>query len=164
MAKSILKKSIILLAVLLLQFGLVQRLKLGPYSANLCVMALICICFFNSPAHAAAYGGVYGLFVDGASGRGFGINLLLYMYLAVSIKLIASEKINNSPAIMAAHVGLFTFIYYLAYGLLSLTVPRGDIAPARWLLTALVTASINAVISLPVLYLVYRRKKGGGPA
>lgn len=157
-------KAVILLAALILQFSAVQKLTVFSFTANLCILAFVGVCFFSTPAQAAVFGGVFGLFIDGASGRGFGVNVLLYMYLAVGVKLIASEKINNSPAIMAAYTWLFTALFYLAYGLLSLTVLRGSISAGRWLLTAAVTALINGIASLPAFWVVCRLHKRGEAA
>ena len=162
--KKIIIRIAVLLAALILQFTLVQRLRIFGFSANLCVLALIGISFFSSPGEAAVYGGLPGLLMDGAAARGFGVGVLLCMYLAVGVKLMTSEKINNSPALMAGNVWLFTLLYYLAYGLLSLAVPRGDIGVGRWLLTALVTAVINSVLSLPLLWAADRLKRGGAKA
>ncbi len=162
--KTILTKAAALLAALLLQFGAVQRLSVFSFTANLCVLAFVGVCFFSSPAEAVVFGAVFGLALDSVIGRGFGVYTLLYMYLGAAVKILASEKINNSPAIMAGFVWLFTALYYLAYGLLSLTVPSGSIGIGRWLLTALVTAVINSVVALPVFWGVCKLRPKGGAA
>ena len=149
-------KPLLLLGAFLLQYSLVQSLRIFSFSANLCVLALVGVSYFSRPAAAAAYGAVLGLLMDGAAGRGFGSQLLLCMYLAVAVKVIANEKINNSPAFMALYMWLFTFMYYFAYGLFSAVVPRGSIGPGRWLITAAVTATINMIISLPMLWAAER--------
>lgn len=146
-------KALLLAAAFLLQYSIVPHLTVFSFSANLCVLALVAVCYFSPPPKAAAIGAVLGLCMDGAAGRGFGFQLLLCMYLAVAVKVIASEKINNSPAFMALYMWLFTFIYYFFYGLISAAVPGGSISPGRWLLTAAVTASINMFLSLPFLWL-----------
>lgn len=157
-------RAAVLLAALLLQFGPAQRLRAFSFSPNLCVLAFVGVCLFCNSAEAVAVGGIYGLIIDGAAGRGFGVNLLLYMYLAVGVKLTVSEKINNSPALMAGCVWLFTALYYLAYGLLSLAVPRGDVAVGRWLLTAFAAATFNLALSLPLFWAALKLRKGGDKA
>ena len=152
-------KPLLLLAALLLQYSVVPNLTVFSFSANLCVLALVAVSYYSSAPRAAAYGGVLGLLMDGAAGRGFGVHLLLCMYLAVAVKIIASEKINNSPAFMSLFMWLFTFMYYLVYGLISTVVPMGSISPWRWLLTAAVTGAINMVISLPILWITVRRRR-----
>ncbi len=152
-------KSILLFAALLLQYSVMQKITVLSFGANLCILALCGVCFFASAGEAAAFGAVFGIFVDAAAGRSFGVNALLFMYLAVGVKILASEKITNSPAIMAAYTWLFTFLYYLAYGLLSFAVLRGGIGIGRWLLTALVTAVLNFVLALPIFWLVERRQR-----
>ena len=159
-----LKKPLLLLTAFLLQYSIVPNLTIFSFSANLCVLALVGVSFFSSAPEAAIYGAVLGLIMDGAAGRGFGFQLLLCMYLAVAVKLFAHERINNSPAYMAIYMWLFTFIYYFFYGLISAVVPGGSISPGRWLLTAAVTAIINMIISLPLLWLtdrLIRRRKNG---
>ena len=86
------------------------------------------------------------------------------MYLAVAVKIFVSEKINNSPAFMAMYVWLFTFVYYIVYGLFSGAVPGGTVPVGRWLLTAAVTAAINMAVSLPVFWAAERlmRRRAGG--
>ncbi len=150
----------LLLAALLLQYSLVQRLSVFSFTANLCVLALVGVSYFSKPAAAAAYGGALGLLMDGLAGRGFGIQLLLCMYLAVAVKIVASEKINNSPAFMALYMWPFTFLYYIAYGLFSAAVPGGSIPVGRWLLTAAVTATINMIVSLPLLWAAEKLTRG----
>lgn len=162
--KSVIIKAAVLLAALVLQLGPVQRLSVAGFTPNLCVAALVGVCLFGAPAEALVFGGVFGLLIDGAASRGFGVCALLCLYLAAGVKCFVSEKINNSPALMAGAVWLFTLLYYLAYGLLSLAVPRGGIGVGRWLLTALVTASLNGVISLPVFWAVCRASRGGAEA
>ncbi len=157
-------RAALLLAALLLQFGPAQGMRVFSFSANLCVLAFVGVCLFCAPAEAIITGGIYGLIIDGAVGRGFGVNLLLYMYLAVGVKLTVSEKINNSPAFMAGSVWLFTALYYLAYGLLSLAAPRGDVSVGRWLATAFVCALLNMVLSLPVFWAALKLRKGGDKA
>ena len=157
-------KALLLLFAFLLQYSVVPYLTVFSFSTDLCILALVAVCYFSTPPKATAMGAVLGLCMDGAVGRGFGLRLLLCMYLAVAVKLIASEKINNSPAFMALYMWLFTFIYYICYGLVSAAVPGGSISPWRWLLTAAVTASINMVVSLPLLWaaekLIRRRSDG----
>ncbi len=145
-------RALLLLAAFLLQYSLVPNLTVFSFSANLCVLALVGVCFFTQPPKAAALGACLGLLMDGAVGRGFGFQLLLCMYLAVAVKLLANERINNSPAFMSLYVWPFTFIYYFCYGLFSAAVPGGSISPGRWLLTAAVTATINMIVSLPIFW------------
>ena len=152
-------KALLLLLAFLLQYSLIQSLSIFSFTANLCVLALVGVSYFSRPAEAAVYGAALGLLMDGAAGRGFGFHLLLCMYLAVAVKVIASEKINNSPAFMALFMWLFTFMYYLAYGLFSAVVPRGSISPGRWLITAAVTAAINMIVSLPLLWAAERQMR-----
>lgn len=159
MAKKLIAPAL-LLAALLLQYSLVQRLTVFSFTANLCVMALVAVSYFSGPALAAAYGAGLGLLMDGLAGRGFGFQLLLCMFLAVAVKVVASEKINNSPAFMALYMWLFTFLYYIAYGLISAVVPGGLISVGRWLLTASVTATINMVVSLPLFWAAERLMRG----
>ena len=150
-------KSLLLLAAFLLQYSVVPNLTVFSFSANLCVLALVSVCYFSTVQQAAIFGGVLGMFMDGAAGRGFGFHLLLCMYLAVAVKVIVNEKTNNSPAFLSLFMWLFTFIYYFFYGLISAVVPGGSISVGRWLLTAAVTATINMIISLPILWLTERQ-------
>ncbi|MGN1097264.1 MAG: rod shape-determining protein MreD [Clostridia bacterium] len=159
--KSRLKKSAVLLIAFLLQYSVVPKLTVFSFSANLCVLALVAVCYFSSPAEAAAFGAALGLVMDGGNGRCFGVQLLLCMYLAAAVKLLASEKINNSPAIMALYMWLFTFVYYIAYGLFSTVVLSGSVSPGRWLITAAVTATINMILSLPLLWAAERLTRRG---
>ena len=128
------------------------------------LLALVGVSFFTPPARAAVYGAALGLLMDGAVGRGFGFQLLLCMYLAVAVKIFTSEKINNSPALMAMCVWPYTFVYYIAYGLFSGAVPGGAVPVGRWLLTAAVTSTVNMIVSLPLLWAAERlmRRRVGG--
>ncbi len=146
-------KPLLLLAALLLQYSAVQNLKVFSFCPNLCVLALIGVSYFSRPAMAAAYGGALGLLMDAAAGRRLGIQLLLCMYLALGVKALISEKINNSPALMALYVWPMTMAYYLCYGLLSGAVPGGSISVGRCLITAAASASFNTVISLPIFWI-----------
>ncbi len=150
--KSKITRLLLLIAALVLQYGPVQKLTVFSFSANLCVLALIGVSYFSSPAEAVVYGGVLGMLMDGAAGRRFGVQLILCLYLAAAVKALISEKINNSPALMALYMWPLTSAYYLAYGLLSGAVLRDSVSPGRWLLTGAVTAAINMLLSLPLLW------------
>ncbi len=106
-------------------------------------------------------GAVYGLLIDGAVGRSFGVNILLYIYLAVAVKMLADEKHGNSPALLALDTVGFSVLFYLAYGLLSFAVPRGSITIGRWLITAAVTSLINGIAALVIYAFADRFKRGG---
>ncbi len=152
-------KTLVLLLAFLLQYSIVPKLSIYGFSANLCVLALVGVCYFSAPAASAVYGGALGLAMDSAAGRSFGVQLLLCMYLGLAVKAIASEKINNSPAFMAMYLWLFTAMYYLAYGLLSGAVPTGRISIGRWLLTAGVTAFINGLVSIPIFWFTEKKTR-----
>lgn len=158
-----LKKAAVLLGAFLLEYSVIPNLTVFSFSANLCVLALVVVCYFSSVKHSLVWGGVLGLVTDAAVGRRVGVQLLLGIYLAAAVKLFADEKINNSPAIMSLYMFPFTFMYYIAYGLLSGAVPSGNVGVGRWLLTAAVTAGINMIISLPLLWglLRHRARRGG---
>ncbi len=159
--KNILIKAGLLLAALLLQYTLVQKLKIFSFTANLCVTAFIGICFFSKASESVVMGAVYGLLIDGAVGRSFGVNILLYIYLAAAVKAFANEKHNNSPALLALDTFGFSILFYLAYGLLSFAVPRGSVTVGRWLITAVVTSMINAIAALAFYALADIYKRGG---
>ncbi len=157
--KSKVIKPLMLLLGFLLQYSVAAKLSIYGFSANLCVLALVGVCYFSTPTASAVYGGVLGLAMDGAAGRSFGVQLLLCMYLGLAVKAMASEKINNSPAFMAMYLWLFTAMYYLAYGLLSGAVPTGEVSMWRWLLTAVVTGFINGLVSIPIFWLTEKKTR-----
>lgn len=159
--KKILKKAGLLLIAFLLQFTLVQKLNIQSFSANLCLLAFIGVCFFSEFKESLFFGGIYGLFIDGLAGRNFGVNILMYLYLAVGIKYIFNESHKNSPFFLAADTMLFTVLFYIVYGLLSFAVPRGSITVGRWLFTAAAAALFNGVIAL-IVYGVMGKKIQGG--
>lgn len=159
MKKKLMRPGLLLIA-LLLQFSIVQKLNIGSFSVNLCLLAFIGVCFFSDTVPSLVFGGVYGLFIDGIIGRNFGVNILLYLYLAVAIKLFAKDSHKNSPALLAADTVMFSALFYIVYGLLSFAVPRGSITVGRWLLTAVVVSVFNGVVAL--VFFAVREKMSKG--
>lgn len=154
-------KSGMLLAAMLLQFSVVQKLNIGSFTVNLCLMSFIGVCLFSDTTSALIFGGVYGFLIDGAIGRNFGVNTLLYLYLALAIKLFANESHKNSPALTAMDAAAFSSLFYLVYGLASFTVLRSGITVGRWLVTALVQGLFSGTVFLAVFAFKDKFSKGG---
>ncbi|MBE7034055.1 MAG: rod shape-determining protein MreD [Ruminococcaceae bacterium] len=85
----------------LLQSLFFENLKLFSCSPDILVAVVIIIAVSESFVAASVMGAFAGLLIDVMYGQVFGINILLYMYLALIVSIAADKKNLNSPLIMS---------------------------------------------------------------
>ena len=85
----------------LIQSLFFENLKLFSCSPDILVAVVIIIAVSESFVAASVMGAFAGLLIDVMYGQVFGINILLYMYLALIVSIAADKKNLNSPLIMS---------------------------------------------------------------
>ncbi len=78
-----------------------ENLKLFSCSPDILVAVVIIVAVSENFVWASVMGAFAGLLIDVMYGQVFGINLLLYMYLALIVSIAADRKNLNSPLIMS---------------------------------------------------------------
>ncbi len=78
-----------------------ENIKILSCSPDILIVAIIMCSVSAGNLHAAFLGGGAGLLMDVLFGDVFGINTLIYMYLAFFVSVLVDEKTDNSPLLMA---------------------------------------------------------------
>ncbi len=85
----------------LIQSLFLENIKIFSCSPDILTASVI-ICAVSSGFKTASLLGAFaGLLIDVMYGKVFGINILVYMYLALLVSIAADEKNSNSPLIMS---------------------------------------------------------------
>ena len=85
----------------LVQSLFLENIKIFSCSPDV-VTASVIICAVSSGFKMASLLGAFaGLLIDAMYGKVFGINILVYMYLALLVSIASDEKNSNSPLIMS---------------------------------------------------------------
>lgn len=85
----------------LIQSLFLENIKIFSCSPDI-LTAFVIICAVSSGFKSASLLGAFaGVLIDVIYGKVFGINILVYMYLALLVSIAADEKNSNSPLIMA---------------------------------------------------------------
>lgn len=95
------RKTLGIYLAFLIQSLFFENLKLFSCSPDILVAVVIITAVSESFVAASAMGAFAGLLIDVMYGQVFGINLLLYMYLALIVSIAADRKNLNSPLIMS---------------------------------------------------------------
>lgn len=85
----------------LLQSLFFENLKIFSCSPDILLTALIICAVSLDFVPAALLGAFAGILTDSMYGSVFGINILVYMYLALLVSIAADKKNDNSPLIMS---------------------------------------------------------------
>lgn len=84
----------------LIQSLFLENIKIFSCSPDI-LTAVVVICAVSSGFKSASFLGAFaGLLIDVMYGKVFGINVLVYMYLALLVSMAVDEKNSNSPLIM----------------------------------------------------------------
>ncbi len=85
----------------LIQSIIFEDIKIFSCSPDILIVAIIICSVSAGNLHAAFLGGFAGLLTDVFFGDIFGLNTLIYMYLAFFVSLAVDAKTDNSPLLMA---------------------------------------------------------------
>lgn len=85
----------------LLQSLVFEGWKIFDCSPDLLIAVVIVIAVSEDFVPASVLGAFAGLLIDVMYGEVFGINILLYMYLALIVSIASDSKSTNSPLIMS---------------------------------------------------------------
>ena len=85
----------------LIQSLIFENLKIFSSSPDLLIAVVIIMAVSEDFVPASVLGAFAGLLIDVMYGQAFGINILLYMYLALIVSIASNSKSANSPLIMS---------------------------------------------------------------
>jgi rod shape-determining protein MreD len=148
--------SVPLLALLaLLQTTIFRQILFLDGSLDLLLVAVICWSMLR-PEEGLAWAALAGLFADMFSGGPFGITVLAFLLVAISVGALHGRLWTHSPIAVMAIVMSGTVIAHLAT--VAMLVLFGHSLEVGYLLTyvTLPTAFLNTIASVPV-YLALRR-------
>jgi len=78
-----------------------ENIKILSCSPDILITAIIICAVSSDYMKAAALGAFGGILVDVMCADIFGVNILIYMYLALLVSLAVGEKTENSPLLMS---------------------------------------------------------------
>ncbi len=85
----------------IVQSLLLENLKIFSCSPDILITCVIICSVSMSAAAACGLGAFAGVLMDAMYGEVFGINILVYMYLALLVSLATDARNSNSPLIMS---------------------------------------------------------------
>ena len=136
-----------------------ENIKILSCSPDILIVAIIMCSVSAGPVQAALLGGMAGLFADVLYGNIFGINTLIYMYLAIAVSLSVHESTDNSPLLMSwvtfASVTVLEIILTLLKSMFGFTISIGFLGA-----NILIKGGLGAIFAL-VFVLVYNCIKKG---
>jgi len=97
----IVQKTLGIYIAFLLQSLLFENLNIFSCSPDLLLTAVIIMAVTEEFISATFIGAFAGLLVDVIYGKVFGINILLFMYIALFVSMAVDKKNSNSPLIMS---------------------------------------------------------------
>ena len=85
----------------LMQTLIFEKITIFLCSPDILVTAIIICAVSLDFMKAASLGAFAGLLLDAICGRVFGINVLVYMYLAIFVSIAVEKRTENSPLLMS---------------------------------------------------------------
>lgn len=137
-----------------------ENIKILSCSPDILVVAIIMCSVSAGTLQAALLGLVAGLFADALYGSVFGINILVYMYLAIAVSVSVQESVDNSPLIMSwvtfASVTVLEIILTLFKSMFGFSVSVGFLGA-----NILVKGGFGALFTLLFVLIYHSIKKSG---
>lgn len=156
------KRLLLLLVALILQTTLIQRFQPLGTCPNLVIVTLFFVCLNAAPFEAMGLGLFAGVLTDILVGRSFGVQTLLCLAVALLCMGAVDKALHNSPLLLALACMVFTFLYYLAYALMSFLFWREELQVETVLQIVFFKSLWNGILALvPAVWLDVRRKRGG---
>ncbi len=134
-----------------------ENIKIFSCSPDILMVAIIICSVSADTMKAALVGGMAGLLTDVMCGSIFGLNTLIYMYLAIIVSFTVSERIHNSPLLMSWVTFAVITVYEIVLTLLK-TMFGYTVSIAFLGANVLVKGLFGAVFSL-VFVLIYQKIK-----
>lgn len=78
-----------------------ENIKIFSCSPDILVTAIIICSVSTDWVRAAFLGGFVGLLMDSLCARVFGVNIIIYMYLALIVSAMVGNRTENSPLLMS---------------------------------------------------------------
>lgn len=141
----------------LLQSLIFENIKIFSCSPDILVTAIIICAVSTDFMKAASLGAFAGLLLDAICGRVFGVNILIYMYLAFFVSTAVSEKTENSPLLMSWVVFITITALEISVGVLKSML--GYHSSVRFILTSIFVKGIFGALFTLFFVLIYHKIK-----
>ena len=136
-----------------------ENIKILSCSPDILIVAIIMCSVSAGTLQAALLGGAAGLFADALYGNVFGINILIYMYLAIAVSISVHESTDNSPLLMSwvtfVSVTVLEIVLTLFKSMFGFTVSIGFLGA-----NILIKGGFGALFALLFVLVYHRIKKG----
>lgn len=151
-------KSFVLVCVILLQTTILSHFSPFGVIPNYVLAAAVAICVISPETDSVVICAVAGFFVDAFSGTPFGINALVYMYIAIVLVIISDMIYSKSVVVFAPVCFVFSFLYESFQGIVSFLLRSAEVDVFRVLKISCFVAIINTVIFVPVYVILSKVK------
>lgn len=136
-----------------------ENIKILSCSPDILIVAIIMCSVSAGTLQAALLGLAAGLFADALYGSIFGINILIYMYLAIAVSISVHESTDNSPLLMGwvtfVSVTVLEIVLTLFKSMFGFTVSIGFLGA-----NILIKGGFGALFALLFVLVYHRIKKG----
>ena len=112
-------KSILLICVLLLQVTILAHFTPLNVLPNYILASVIAISIIEPEVENIVMAGISGALYDVLTGAPFGINTLLYIYIAILCVIVASSVYNKRVTVFLPVCFTLCFVYELLFGVFS---------------------------------------------
>jgi rod shape-determining protein MreD len=156
-AVNYIKKFLGVYAAFLIQTILIERIGAFSCPPDILLTVLIICSVGLTPMRAFALGAFAGIITDAMSSRVFGINILIYMYLALFVSLSTGERTDNSPLLMS----WVAFISIAALELIAgvIKAALGSFPGAGYVVSSIFVKGIFSAVFTLLFVLLCQKKK-----
>ena len=151
-------KSIVLLAVIILQTTILSHFTPFNVVPNYTLVTVIAICVISHDKDCVIFAALAGFLTDAFTGTPFGINILMYMYLAVLLVIVSETIYSKSAMVFAPVCFVSSFLCELFLGVTSFLLKGVEVQMLIVIKVALLVSVMNSVIFIPVYALLSRVK------
>lgn len=139
----------------LVQTLIFENFKIFSCSPDILVTAIIICAVSSEPMKAASLGVFAGVLLDAISARVFGVNVLIYMYLALFVSICVSQRTENSPLLMGWVVFITTAALEISVGVLKSML--GYHVGVGFILASIFVKGISGAV-FTVLFVLWHQK------
>ncbi|MBQ8541505.1 MAG: rod shape-determining protein MreD [Clostridia bacterium] len=149
-------KAFLMLAVVLLQVTVLSHFTLFGVIPNCVFVFVLALCIINDNAESVVFATVTGLMVDMLTGAQFGLNTLLYMYIAIGVIVVISFAYQKSIKIVVPMCLCASFMYELIFGILSFLFRGAAISFGVIFSVVIPACAVNTLVFIPVYVILSR--------
>ena len=151
-------KLVVLVLVILLETTILAHFSPFGVIPNYVLTTAVAICVISPETDSVVICAVAGFFMDAFSGTPFGINALMYMYIAIVLVIISDMIYSKSVVVFAPICLVCSFLYETFRGLVSFLLRSAEVDVLSVFKISCFVALINTVVFIPVYVLLSKVK------